>query len=220
MENSFAQRDGWEFIQALHFQMRLNFPHFFSVLLLAGAMQAGAADRAFQAYDATPIFGEDREVVRMGGQYVYRFPFRNGMVTYRPQVGAAWVKSSGDDSVGRIAAAPSENSAAAASRLPNSCLVFACARAEEIRLGVGRDRLKTNSQVISFRREDGTGHAFVVYQKNGQSFGEDDRGLTVPISAWQNRGGSEALRIAREFSVQTHPAGYSSPCQASFVGQY
>jgi len=181
---------------------------------------AEAKDAAFTAYDATPIFGENREVVRKGDRFVYCFPFRNGMITYRPKSGASWVKTSTGERVSNIgsgSSATAKNSSAAA-RLPNSCLVFACAKAEEISYGL--HPRKSQSQVISFRRVDGTGHAFVVFRQNGLAYAEDDRGFIVPVSLWQDRSPAEALRIARDFSAQTHPANFPSPCKAAFIGEY
>lgn len=180
---------------------------------------AQAADDAFQAYEATPIFGENREVIKMGKRYAYCFPYRNGTITYRPRSGASWVKTSTGETVANVGNSPSpRGSSDAAHGLPNSCLVFACAKAEEIRYGLFPR--KSKSQVISFRRSDGSGHAFVVFIQNGLAYAEDDRGFVVPVSYWQDRSPAEALRISRDFSVQTHPANFPSPCKASFVGEY
>lgn len=200
-------------------------PAFGFIILLAAAFviflssqTAQSADDAFQAYDATPIFGDSREVIKIGKRYAYCFPYRNGTITYRPKSGASWVKASGE-SARNIGNNPSvRGSSSAAQELPNSCLVFACAKAEEIRYGLFPR--KSKSQVISFRRSDGSGHAFVVFIQNGLAYAEDDRGFVVPVSYWQDRSPAEALRISRDFSVQTHPANFPSPCKASFVGEY
>lgn len=186
------------------------------------ATNAEAKDAAFTAYDATPIFGENREVLRKGDRFVYCFPFRNGMITYRPRSGASWVKASTGERMSNIGSGtvptPSTKSSSAAARLPNSCLVFACAKAEEISYGL--HPRKSQSQVVSFRRPDGSGHAFVVFRQNGLAYAEDDRGFIVPVSLWQDRSPAEALRIARDFSIQTHPANFPSPCKAAFIGEY
>ena len=53
---------------------------------------AAQANPAFRAFDATPIFGDSREVVRENNQFTYRFTYRGGTVTYRPKIGADWKK--------------------------------------------------------------------------------------------------------------------------------
>lgn len=189
------------------------------LVLFLGQGAGFAADAAFRAYEATPIFGESREVIRQGERFVYCFPYRNGTITYRPRSGASWAKTPTGERVANVGVGPaSKQSSTAAARLPNSCLVFACAKAEEISYSL--HPRKSQSQVISFRRADGSGHAFVVFRQNGLAYAEDDRGYVVPVSFWQERTSAEALRIAREFSVQTHPANFPSPCKAVFIGEY
>jgi len=189
-----------------------------AAFFLGSSPASQARDAAFEAYDATPIFGENREVIQKGDKFVYCFPYRNGTITYRPRSGASWVKASTGEKVANVGVGPAVRSSSAAAQLPNSCLVFACAKAEEIRYGL--HPRKNQSQVISFRRTDGTGHAFVVFRQNGLAYAEDDRGFIVPVSLWQNRTSAEALRIARDFSIQTHPANFPSPCKAAFIGEY
>lgn len=189
-----------------------------TVLLMTPHVRLHAADQAFRAYEATPIFGDNREVIKVGRRFVYCFPYRNGIITYRPKTGASWAKSPNGESVANVGVGPDANSSVAASRLPNSCLIFACAKAEEIRFGLFPR--KSKSQVISFRRTDGSGHAFLIFHQNGLAYAEDDRGYVVPVSLWQDRSPAEALRIAKDFSAQTHPVGFPSPCKASFVGEY
>jgi hypothetical protein len=181
-------------------------------LLSPLALQANVA---FRAYDATPIFGEAREVVRENNRYTYRFPYRGGTVSYRPKIGADWKKEGGT--------AP--ESLAGSSRavthsypiLPNGCMVFACARAEEMRRIPSR---ATRSQVIAYKRLDGTGHAFVIYEKDGIYLAEDDRGCRLEVPAWKSRTPAEALAIAGYFQQRTHPANFPVPVRATFVGEY
>jgi len=147
---------------------------FFLILATALTPFALHANQAFRAFDATPIFGEMREVVREGNQYTYKFPYRGGTVSYRPKSGADWKKE------GSLTSREVAGSARALGNsyptLPNGCMVFACARAEEMRRIPSAG---TRSQVIAYKRFDGSGHAFVVYQKGGRSLAEDDRGYRL-----------------------------------------
>src|SRR4051812_2939419 len=101
-----------------------------SLFLLLADRSAHAADRAFDAFEATPIFGDNREVVKVGRRFVYCFPYRNGTVTYRPRSGASYASSPHSETVASVGTGPELRSSPAAAHLPNSCLVFACAKAE------------------------------------------------------------------------------------------
>jgi hypothetical protein len=175
---------------------------------------AAHANPAFRAFDATPIFGESREVIRENNHFSYRFAFRGGTVTYRPKIGAEWKKesSSSADSAAGVPGAGRPYPV-----FPNGCMVFACARAEEIRRNPS---LGTRSQVIGYKRSDGTGHAFVLYEKGGAVYAEDDRGLKVKIPGWKSRTAAEALGIATLFQGRTHPAHFPAPVRASFIGEF
>lgn len=188
---------------------------FFLILATALTPLALHANQAFRAFDATPIFGEMREVVREGNQYTYKFPYRGGTVSYRPKSGADWKKE------GSLTSREVAGSARALGNsyptLPNGCMVFACARAEEMRRIPSAG---TRSQVIAYKRFDGSGHAFVVYQKGGRSLAEDDRGYRLEVPAWKTRTPAEALSIAEYFQTRTHPASFPAPIRASFVGEF
>jgi len=185
------------------------------ILLLAVlcAPFAAQANPAFRAFDATPIFGDSREVVRENNHFTYRFTYRGGTVTYRPKIGADWKK----DGTTIESVAGTQGASRAYPVFPNGCMVFACARAEEIRRNPA---LGTRSQVIGYKRSDGTGHAFVMYEKGGAMFAEDDRGCKLTIPAWKGRTPSEALRMAALFQSRTHPANFPAPVRASFIGDY
>lgn len=184
------------------------------VALLSGA---GCVEHAFVAYEKTGIFGDAREVVRDGGGYALRFPYRGGVVTYHPAEGSSWKAEAADgDSLGSVGGSASP--ALFSARLPHGCLVFACARAEEIRAKAMPEA--TKSQAVAFKRSDGSGHAFVVYEGPDGVMGEDDRGYRVKLAEWRNRSAGEALRLSRQFSVLTHPAGFPAPVSAEFIGVY
>jgi hypothetical protein len=174
------------------------------------------ANQAFRAYDATPIFGDMREVVREGNKYTYRFPYRGGTVSYRPKVGADW-KKEGSLTSSREVAGSARAIGNSFPTLPNGCMVFACARAEEMRRIPSRG---SRSQVIAYKRFDGSGHAFVVYEKDGKSFAEDDRGYRLQIPSWKARTAAEALALSEYFQQRTHPASFPAPIRASFVGEF
>lgn len=190
----------------------------FASLCLALVPLSGFAgpNPANVAYDRTPIFGASREVVRSTEGYVYNFPYRGGRVTYVPAKGSYWEKADGKTSSGTVSAGAPTLSLN--SRLPHGCLVFACARAEEVRAGStpGASR----SQAVAFQRTDGSGHAFVIYSLHGKTIAEDDRGYRVTVPDWNGRSQTEALRIARAFSNQTHPANFPQPANAKFIGEY
>lgn len=191
---------------------KFTFLFLFATVLAPLALHA---NQAFRAFDATPIFGEMREVVREGNQYTYKFPYRGGTVSYRPKSGADWKKE------GSLTSREVAGSARALGNsfptLSNGCMVFACARAEEMRRIPSAG---SRSQVIAYKRFDGSGHAFVVYEKNGKSLAEDDRGYRLQVPAWKSRTPAEALAIAEYFQSRTHPANFPTPIRASFVGEY
>lgn len=173
------------------------------------------ANQAFRAYDATPIFGPSREVVRENDHFVYRFPYRGGTVSYRPGSGSEW---SGGTNPARESNSPAGfGKSNRIASLPNGCMVYACARAEEIRRNGGASG---KSQVIGYKCADGAGHAIVVFEKGGRFIAEDDRGFRLPVQAWTSRSTAEALAIARDFQQRTYPSGYAAPVRASFIGQF
>lgn len=183
-----------------------------SLLLLS--LLAGCANPAFQAYEATPIFGESREVVHTNNQYTYQFAYRGGTVTYNPATGAEWKDDARQDS----RTDGTMGSGKKAASLPNGCLVFACARAEEIRRTSPAQRPR--SQVIGYTRADGTGHAFVLFEEAGAALAEDDRGCRLTVPAWKTRSAEEALALAKTFQRLTHPADFPDPIRASFIGTF
>lgn len=184
------------------------------VLVIAGGvLWSGCADPAFQAYQATPIFGGARGVVRTGNTYQYCFPYRGGMVVYDGWRGGFWSMDKSRRPVG-VARAIEPGQVAP---LPNGCLVYACMRAEEIRMGWQPGR---RAQVITYYRWDGSGHAFVVYDLDGMSFGEDDLGRRVRLPSWKARTPDEALNLARLFCQRTNARSIAYPQEASFIGMY
>ncbi len=181
--------------------------------IVVGVLWSGCADPAFQAYQATPIFGESRGVVRSGSGYQYQFPYRGGLVTYDGWRGGFWSMDKSHRPVGVAhAMEPGQTPS-----FPRGCLVYACMRAEEMRLGWQPGR---RSQVIAYYRWDGSGHAFVVYDLPGASFGEDNLGRRVRLPSWQARTPEEALRLARLFCQRARVRPTSYPVQASFIGTY
>lgn len=143
--------------------------------------------------------------------YPFQFGYRGGIVTYRPAFGAKW-SPQGDDGAGIFASGPEP------SLLPNGCLVYACSRAEQIRTDPGEG--ESRSRVVCYRREDGSGHAFVLYQKDGKSCAEDISGSCTVMPPFGNLSSAEALFMASTFQKRTHPRNFSPPIQASFIGNY
>lgn len=186
----------------------------FLLLIAFVAPIAAHANPAFRAFDATPIFGDSREVIRENNNFSYRFTYRGGTVTYRPKMGAEWKKdgAAASDSVAGVKGVNRNYPV-----FPNGCMVFACARAEEMRRNPA---LGIRSQVIGYKRADESGHAFVVYEKGGRWFAEDDRGYKLSMPAWKNRTPEQALDIAKRFQSQTHPASSAAPVRASFIGVF
>ena len=125
-----------------------NLPSKFAGLLLAISLAGcvSQAEHARQARDLTPIFGDSREIVQSRNNYLYRFAFRGGKVVYWPERGAQWLPDAPNGTRGTFAAGLGY------SPLPNGCLVYACARAEQIRLRP--ECGETRSEVIGFRRPD------------------------------------------------------------------
>lgn len=101
--------------------------------------------------------------------------------------------------------------------MPNGCLVYACARAEQIRLN--QNDGETQSRVIAYRRSDGTGHAFVLFKRGNAYVAEDNCGNTAVMPVFENRAAAEALYMAQTFQKRT-TAGLSAPVQASFIGKF
>lgn len=182
-----------------------------AVALLAMATLASCANPAFEAWNATAVFGESREVFKDGGDFIYRFNFRGGTVNYRPDQGAQWIPAAGCRGSATYSAGPAPTS------LPNGCLVYACARAEQIRLQSSRG--ETRSQVIGYTRSDGSGHAFIIYQKDGMPMAEDNSGARTAMPSPIGRSSAEALCLAELFQKRTQSTG-SAPIRASFVGRY
>ena len=181
--------------------------------IVVGVLWSGCADPAFQAYQATPIFGKSRGIVRNGNVYQYQFPYRGGLVTYEGWRGGVWSMDKSRRPVG-VARAMEPGQTPP---FPNGCLVYACMRAEEMRMGWQPGR---RSQVIAYYRRDGSGHAFVIYDLPGASFGEDNLGRRVSLPSWKIRTPEEALRLARLFCQRTNARVSSYPREASFIGAY
>jgi len=181
--------------------------------IVVGVLWSGCADPAFQAYQSTPIFGKSRGIVRNGHVYQYQFPYRGGLVTYEGWRGGVWSMDKSGRPVGAVRAMEPGQ----APPFPNGCLVYACMRAEEMRMGWQPGR---RSQVITYFRGDGSGHAFVVYDLPGASFGEDNLGRRVRLPSWKSRTPEEALRLATVFCRQTKARVSSYPREAAFIGMY
>lgn len=181
-------------------------------LAVAMAALSGCAHHAYEAYNTTPIFGASRRVIKTESDFAYQFAYRGGLVTYLPSAGARWSRS---------AAAPKRSHYSGPSgpgQLPNGCLVYACSRAEEIRLHP-RNR-ESGSQVICYSRADGSGHAFVLYQRAGRTVAEDNRGIRTFLPSYKNRSGSQALYLASIFQQRSGGLNSSPAVQAAFVGRY
>ena len=181
--------------------------------IVVGVMWSGCADPALQAYQATPIFGKSRGIVRNGNVYQYLFPYRGGRVIYEGWRGGVWSMDGGRRPVGATRAMEPGQTPS----FPNGCLVYACMRAEEMRLGWQPGR---RSQVIVYYRRDGSGHAFVVYDLHGASFGEDNLGRRVRLPSWKSRTREEALRLATLFCRLSKVCATAYPREASFIGMY
>jgi hypothetical protein len=184
---------------------------FKACVLSIAALLTGCASPAFQAYNATPIFGKSREVLKDRSDFAYRFTFRGGTVTYRPDQGAQWFPKGGRS---RGETFSGGHSSAA---LPNGCLVYACARAEQIRLRPAKG--ESRSQVVGYKRSDGSGHAFVLFEKEGIPLAEDNSGTRAVMPHPLGRSSAEALCMATLFQRRARLGG-SEPVQASFVGRY
>lgn len=142
---------------------------------------------------------------------LHQFTFRGGVVNDWPSRGAQWTEDRNAQAKGTFADA--SNSAA----LPNGCLVYACALAEQIRLRPRHG--ESQSRVITYRRSDGSGHAFVFFKSGSTYVAEDNSGNITPMPAFANRSSAEALYMAQTFQKRA-AAGYSTPVQASFVGKF
>ena len=89
-------------------------------------------------------------------------------------------------------------------------------RAEQIRLGQSKNAFR--SQVVTYTRSDGGGHAFVVYRKGPFTIADDNLGFHAVMPPFSNRSPAEALRLAKVFQLATR--GHSNAISASFVGRY
>jgi hypothetical protein len=176
---------------------------------LTAIVTAGAGE-GFSRKQPPPISNLSRTIFRQNGQ-AHQFTFRGGVVNYWPTRGAQWTSGRDSASGGTFAGAP--DSAA----LPNGCLVYACARAEQIRLHPNGS--ESQSRVITYRRSDGSGHAFVLYKSGSAFVAEDNSGNKTPMPAFENRAAAEALFMAKTFQKRT-AAGIFDPVQASFVGKF
>lgn len=158
-----------------------------------------------------PIQNISQTIFRNKDSQLHQFSFRGGVVNYWPSRGSQWTRDPGTPGGAIYAAAPASTS------MPNGCLVYACARAEQIRLD--RNDGATQSRVIAYRRSDGSGHAFVFYKQGDSFVAEDNCGNLAKMPSFENRSAAEALYMARIFQKRT-AAGISNPVQASFVGTY
>lgn len=158
-----------------------------------------------------PIQNISRTIFWNNASEIHQFSYRGGVVSYWPSRGSQWTRDHSPQGSGVYAAAP------ASAAMPNGCLVYACARAEQIRLD--RNDGETQSRVITYRRSDGSGHAFVLYKQGKVYVAEDNCGNRSEMPSFENRSAAEALYMARIFQKRTS-AGYSNPVQASFVGTY
>ncbi len=180
--------------------------------IVVGVLGSGCADPAFQAYQATPVFGNSRGIVHSGHASQYQFHYRGGLVTYDAWRGSFWSMDRRHQPVGR-ALEPGQ-----IPWFPNGCMVYACMRAEEMRMGWQPGK---RAQVIAYNRWNGCGHAFVVYDLPGVgTFGEDDLGRRVRLPSWKARRPEEALRLAKLFCQRTNTRSCFYPKDASFIGMY
>ena len=179
-----------------------------AALFLTTTLTLSAGEKALN--EPPSILNVSRTIFRSNDSF-HQFKFRGGVVNFWPSRGAQW-------SAGRVKG--SRETFADASRtadLPNGCLVYACARAEQIRLHPRGD--ESLSRVIAYRRADGSGHAFVLFKRGKTYVAEDNSGNTAVMPAFENRSASEALYMARNFQNRT-AAGYFAPVQASFIGKF
>jgi hypothetical protein len=178
------------------------------LVCLAGVSSVSAGERV---KDPPPIQNISRTIFGNNDSDVHQFRYRGGVVNYWPSKGAQWTRNHGAESSATYAAAPKSAS------MPNGCLVYACARAEQIRLD--RTDGETHSRVITYRRSDGSGHAFVLYKSGSSYVAEDNCGNKTAMPSFENRSAAEALFMARIFQKRT-AAGISYPVQASFIGKF
>ena len=179
------------------------------LVCLAGVSSVSAGERV---KGPPPIQNISRTIFWNNESEVHQFSYRGGVVNYWPSRGSQWTRNHSTQIGGTTYAA-----APASASMPNGCLVYACARAEQIRLD--RNDGQTQSRVVAYRRSDGSGHAFVLY-KSGQAYvAEDNSGHRTAMPSFENRSDAEALYMARAFQKRT-AAGISNPVQASFIGTY
>ena len=178
------------------------------LVCLAGMSSISAGERV---KDPPPIQNISRTIFWNNATDMHQFRYRGGVVSYWPSRGAQWTRQHSSETSGTYAAAP------ASASMPNGCLVYACARAEQIRLE--RNDGETQSRVIAYRRSDGSGHAFVLYKSGKSYMAEDNCGNKTAMPSYENRSGAEALYMARTFQKRT-AAGISYPVQASFIGKF
>jgi len=176
-------------------------------------MEGCASDYADEAWKMTPIFGGSRSVSRGSSGSVYRFYYRDAVVVYNPYTGSTWSNTGKKILAGAGGALGGSRKAI---NLPNGCLVYACAKAEEIRLH--QYPALCGSEVIGLYWPDGRGHALVIYKTGGRAYAEDDRGFVVPVNPWQSRSAMEARRIADEFMARTSLDPVFPASSASFIG--
>lgn len=140
----------------------------------------------------------------------YRFQFRGDTITYDPYAGSSWSRPAK-----KTAHDYQRSSAFASSRevanLSRSCLLYACAKAEEIQRGAHPGL--SDSRVIGFASFRGK-HAILLYRKGGAFFAEDHRQFPVHISAQANG----ALSVAREFVAKTSGGRDRVPMKAYLIG--
>ena len=179
-----------------------------AALFLTTALTVSAGEKTL--YRTPSVLEASRAIYRSDDSF-HQFRFRGGVVNYWPSRGAQWTAIRGKG--------PRETFADASQSadLPNGCLVYACARAEQIRLQPRGD--ESQSRVIAYRRADGSGHAFVLFKKGKTSVAEDNSGNRTVMPAFENRSASEALYMARNFQNRT-ASGYFAPVQASFIGKF
>jgi|GEM_PF-3856481 hypothetical protein len=178
-------------------------------ILLALMTIASAGEKTgHQNLPSTPQWSRSESRSLRGPQ---RFSYRGGVVNYWPSKGSQWTPTGGKNDGKIFADTPT------AAALPNGCLVYACARAEQIRLNSSHRETKSN--VITYRRADGSGHAFVVYKKDQAFIAEDNCGNKTRVPAYENRSRAEALYLAQTFQRRTG-SGISMPVQAAFVGSF